>query len=150
IEELVAKALPTNAAGRAGLGVTPARNAIYEICVPQINSRADLGAMQKIGTLYEEAIDGIFAADAFLAARIPEPRRARLIELVKRVQLVPLVENVGALAHLPELLQDLQPDAPAIRVFVAMSDTAESSGKIATDVAYTLAMASRDAIPRQV
>ncbi len=132
------------------LGITPARNAIYEISIPQINSRADLGAVQKIGVLYDEAIDGIFAADHFLAARIPEPRRARLIELVKRVQLVPLVENVGAPAHLPELLEGLQPDATSVRVFVAMSDTAESSGKIATDVAYTLAMASRDTIPRKV
>src|SRR5260221_8600022 len=93
---------------------------------------------------------GLFAAAPLLAARIPEPRRARLIELVKRVQLVPLVENVGALAHLPELLEDLQPDAPAVRVFVAMSDTAESSGKIATDLAYTLALASPEAIPRKV
>jgi hypothetical protein len=37
-----------------------------------------------------------------------------------------------------------------VRVFVAMSDTAEQSGKIATDAAYTLAVASRDEAERRL
>ncbi|HEX6161373.1 MAG TPA: phosphoenolpyruvate carboxylase, partial [Thermoanaerobaculia bacterium] len=41
------------------LGIAARQNAIYEISVPQVNSRADLGAVQKIATLYEEAIDAI-------------------------------------------------------------------------------------------
>ena len=86
---------------------------------------------------------------------------------------MPLVENVGALAHLPDLLEayyqalernrgaaDLPApeslrtgfDAPdaVVRVFVAMSDTAEQSGKIATDAAYTLTVAGRDEAERRL
>ena len=37
-----------------------------------------------------------------------------------------------------------------VRVFLAMSDTAEQSGKIATDVAYTLAVAARDEAERRL
>ena len=37
-----------------------------------------------------------------------------------------------------------------VRVFVAMSDTAEQSGKIATDAAYTLLIASRDEAERRL
>lgn len=137
------------------LGITPAQNAIYEISVPQVNSRADLGAVLKIGTLYREAIEGLFRGapdriDAFLSARIPEEKRAQLIERVARVRLVPLVENVGALAHLPELLASRDNSDPLVRIFVAMSDTAEQSGKIATDVAYTLAIASREEAERRL
>ncbi len=154
------------------LGITPSQNAIYEITVPQVNSRAELGAVMKIGTLYLQAIEGLFAGaperiDAFLSARIPLARRAEFAGRAARVRLVPLVENVGALAHLPDLLeayyQGLERgrglvDLPTpgclatrfdrrealVRVFVAMSDTAEQSGKIATDAAYTLAVAGRD------
>ena len=154
------------------LGVTPTQNAIYELTVPQVNSRAELGAVVKIGTLYLQAIDGLFDGaperiDAFLSARIPASKRAGLIARVARVRLVPLVENVGALAHLPDLLESYYQalvrnrglaDLPTpaclctrfdrreslVRVFVAMSDTAEQSGKIATDAAYTLAVAGRE------
>ena len=37
-----------------------------------------------------------------------------------------------------------------MRVFVAMSDTAEQSGKIATDAAYALAVAGRDEAERRL
>lgn len=154
------------------VGVAPTQNAIHELTVPQVNSRAELGAVMKIGTLYLQAIEGLFSGaperiDAFLSARIPPARRAELSERVARVRLVPLVENVGALAHLPDLLEayyqglergrglvDLPTPAcfstrfdrreATVRVFVAMSDTAEQSGKIATDAAYTLAIAGRE------
>ena len=160
------------------LGIAPERNAIHEITVPQVNSRADLGAVVKIGTLYLQAIEGLFRGlpervDAFLSDRIPEARRAGLAARVARVRLVPLVENVGALTHLPELLEAFYqalergrgtPDLPTpeafrtdvdrpeavVRVFVAMSDTAEQSGKIATDVAYTLAVAGREEAERRL
>ncbi len=154
------------------LGIEPKQNAIHEITVPQTNSRADVGALAKIGTLYLEAIAGLFHGrteriDRFLTSRIPETRIAELSHKVALVRLVPLVENVGALAHLPELLAALyetlaaqkdDPEAPSVkgfctrfdgvesivRVFVAMSDTAQQSGKIATDCAFTLALAGRE------
>lgn len=154
------------------LGLTPRQNAIYEISVPQVNSRADLDAVLKIGTLYREAIEGVFRGaperiDEFLCGRIPIEKREELSKLVARVRLVPLVENVGALAHLPELLEAYieglqRQGAPCAfctrfdgseaiaRVFVAMSDTAEQSGKIATDAAYTLAVASREEAERRL
>jgi len=122
----------------AARGLEPAQNAIHEITVPQVNSRADLGAVQKIATMYAEEVERIAGIDG------------RAIEQVQRVRLVPLVENVGTLAHLPQLLAGLPPSESRVRIFIAMSDTAEQSGKIATDVAYTLALASRDAIPRKV
>lgn len=153
------------------LGVTPTQNAIYELTVPQVNSLADVSAVVKIGTLYRQALAGLFAGpadriDAFLSARIPVERRPGLIAAAARVRLVPLVENVTAFAHLPELLDgfyaalernrgfaDLptpegfrsgfDADAAEMRVWLAMSDTAEESGKIATDAAYTLALAAR-------
>ncbi len=153
------------------VGITPTQNAIYELTIPQVNSVAGLGTVIKIGTLYLQAIEGLFAGDperidAFLSARIPPARRSELMAKVARVRLVPLVENVGALAHLPDLLEELYEalernrglsDLPTpacfstrfdrreafARVFLAMSDTAEQSGKIATDAAYTLAMAGR-------
>ncbi len=160
------------------LGIAPQRNAIHEITVPQVNSRAELGAVVKIGTLYLQAIEGLFEGppervDAFLSERIPAPRRASLSARVARVRLVPLVENVGALAHLPDLLEafyralerglggpglpapdtfrtDFDQATASVRVFVAMSDTAEQSGKIATDVADTLAVAGRDEAERRL
>jgi aspartate/methionine/tyrosine aminotransferase/phosphoenolpyruvate carboxylase len=160
------------------LGVTPARNAIHELSVPQVNARAEVGAVVKIGTLYLQAVAGLFDGpperiDAFLSARVPPGRRADVVARVSRVRLVPLVENVGALAHLPDLLeayyQALERNAgveglPApdglrtgfdakdaiVRVFVAMSDTAEQSGKIATDAAYTLAVAAREEAERRL
>ncbi len=128
------------------LGITPAQNAIYEITIPQVNSRADLGAMLKIQTLYREAIEGLFSADEFLSSHIPFEKRQALTDRVKEVRLVPLVENVGALAHLPDLLEECD----ATRVFIAMSDTAEQSGKIATDVACTLAIAAREEAERRL
>jgi aspartate/methionine/tyrosine aminotransferase/phosphoenolpyruvate carboxylase len=160
------------------LGVEPQQNAIYELTVPQVNSLAELGAVVKIGTLYLQAIDGLFAGlpervDTFLSERIPESSRDELKNRVSRVRLVPLCENVGALAHLPDLLEAFYQalergrvadglPTPAtfttrfdgtgalVRVFVAMSDTAEQSGKVATDVAYTLATARRDEAERRL
>jgi aspartate/methionine/tyrosine aminotransferase/phosphoenolpyruvate carboxylase len=140
------------------LGIAPSRNAIYEISVPQVNSRAELGAVVKIGTLYRQAIDELFRddrfGDRFLTARIPESKRTALISRVAHMRLVPLVENVGALAHLPDLLEAFRRDVGGrddlVRVFVAMSDTAEQSGKIATDAAYTLAIASREEAERRI
>jgi aspartate/methionine/tyrosine aminotransferase/phosphoenolpyruvate carboxylase len=175
-EEKVSKIL--GAAARANLlfllacervGHVPRQNAIYELTVPQVNSAAEVGAVIKVGTLYLQAVESLFAAghaDEFLGARIPQHRRAALLDHVRRVRLVPLCENVGALAHLPELLESFYqalergagvPDLPnpttfvtsfdepqaVLRVFVAMSDTALQSGKIATDAAYTLAIARR-------
>jgi len=162
----------------AQLEVEPKQNAIYELTVPQVNSLAELGAVVKIGTLYLQAIDGLFAGpperiDAFLSSRIPESERADLKARVGRVRLVPLCENVGALSHLPELLEAfyqalergrLAEGLPTpenfttrfdgtdthARIFVAMSDTAEQSGKVATDVAYTLAVAAREETERRM
>ena len=182
IEKILAVVARTNflfllAARR--LGLEPAQNAIYELTVPQVNARADLGALMKIGTLYRQAIDHLFGGTPdrsmqFLAARIPEADRAALIARVARVRLVPLVENVGALSHLPDLLEsfyamlernrgvagpavDVELRHPrrrsrprSLRVFVAMSDTAEQSGKIATDTAYALMMAGRDEAERRL
>lgn len=151
------------------LGITPMQNAIYEISVPQINARADLGAVLKIGTLYAEAVEGLFRGaperiDEFLSARVAEEKRERMMARVARVRFVPLVENVGALAHLPELLEAfydvlrranmqstlVTASDAIVRVFVAMSDTAEQSGKIATDAAYTLAVTARDEAERRL
>jgi len=86
---------------------------------------------------------------------------------------VPLCENVGALARLPELLEafylalergigvdDLPTPATfrdgfdgkdaTLRVFVAMSDTALQSGKVATDAAYALTIAKREEAERRL
>ncbi|HSD65162.1 MAG TPA: phosphoenolpyruvate carboxylase, partial [Vicinamibacteria bacterium] len=160
------------------VGITPKQNAIYELTVPQVNSTAEVGAVVKIGTLYLQAVGSLFDgpgehADAFLAGRVPGSRRAELLGRVARVRLVPLCENVGALAHLPDLLEafylalerglgvaDLptpgtfrtsfeRPEA-VVRVFVAMSDTAEQSGKIATDAALALAVAGREEAERRL
>lgn len=160
------------------VGVVPKQNAIHEITVPQVNSTAEIGAVVKIGTLYLQAVAGLLDGpaehvDAFLGQRVPKARRAELLARVARVRLVPLCENVGALAHLPDLLEafylalerglgveDLptpgifrtsfdRPEA-VVRVFVAMSDTAEQSGKIATDTAYTLALAGREEAERRL
>lgn len=159
------------------VGVTPHGNALPELTVPQINSVAEIGALVKVGALYRTAIRGLFGdsdlADAFLAARVPPSRRADLIGKLERVRLVPLCENVGALACLPDFLEALYralargaglEDAPSpqvfqsgfardqavVRVFIAMSDTAEQSGKIATDVALTLALAARGEAERRL
>jgi aspartate/methionine/tyrosine aminotransferase/phosphoenolpyruvate carboxylase len=160
------------------LGLAPKQNAIHEITVPQVNSTAEIGAVIKVGTLYLQAVAGLFAGsserlDAFLAARVPEARRAAMIARVSRVRLVPLCENVGALAHLPDLLEIFYralerglgveglptPDSfrttfdspeAQVRVFVAMSDTALQSGKLATDAACTLAIAGRDEAERRL
>jgi aspartate/methionine/tyrosine aminotransferase/phosphoenolpyruvate carboxylase len=160
------------------VGFVPAQNAIYEISVPQVNSAAEIGAVTKIGTMYLQAVDGLFEGpadrtDAFLGARVPESKRAALLARVSRVRLVPLCENVGALAHLPELLEHFylalergigKGDLPTpdtfrtsferaeaiVRVFVAMSDTALQSGKLATDTAYTLAVAGREEAERRL
>jgi hypothetical protein len=98
---------------------------------------------------------------------VPPGERAAMLAKVAQVRLVPLCENVGALAHLPELLErfyhalergigvaDLPTPAgfrdgfdageAVLRVFVAMSDTALQSGKIATDAACTLALHARE------
>jgi hypothetical protein len=86
---------------------------------------------------------------------------------------VPLCENVGALAQLPDLLEIFYralerglgveglptPDSfrtafdsaqSQVRVFVAMSDTALQSGKLATDAACTLAIAAREEAERRL
>jgi len=160
------------------LGIAPVQNALPEITVPQVNSIAELGAVIKIGTLYRAAIAGLFEgadghSDVFLGRRVPEALRAGLVEKVSRVRLVPLCENVGALAHLPEFLEAFYlalergrglPGLPTagvfrtrfdreeavVRVFVAMSDTAEQSGKIATDAACTLALSGREEAERRL
>ncbi|MCE3284424.1 MAG: aminotransferase class [Steroidobacteraceae bacterium] len=160
------------------VGIVPAQNAIYEISVPQVNSTAELGAVTKIGAMYLQAIEGLFdgvddRVDAFLCARVPAARRPELRRQVARVRLVPLCENVGALAHLPDLLEQFYlalergigvdgvptpatfrtgaGDAEAIvRVFVAMSDTALQSGKLATDAACVLAVAGREEAERRL
>src|SRR5262245_46833971 len=77
------------------LGLAPRQNALSELCVPQVNARADIGALLKVGKLYLQAIEGLFAGsperiDRFLSARIPEARRAELCARVARVRLVPL------------------------------------------------------------
>lgn len=159
-------------------GIAPKQNAIYEISVPQVNSSAEIGAVVKIGTLYLAAVKNLLEGppdrvDAFLAKRIPKARRQELLAKASRVRLVPLCENVGALSHLPDLLEAFYvalergvgvEDLPGpgifrtafsgteavIRVFVAMSDTAEQSGKIATDVACTLALAGREEAERRL
>ena len=159
------------------LGVEPDQNAIHELTIPQVNSSAEIGAVVKVGSLYRKAVAGLFEEgeprDTFLCARVPEKRRAALVERVLRVRLVPLCENVGALARLPELLEafylalergigaeDLPTPATfrtsfarreaTVRVFVAMSDTAEQSGKIATDAALALALAGREEAERRL
>jgi aspartate/methionine/tyrosine aminotransferase/phosphoenolpyruvate carboxylase len=160
------------------VGLAPRQNAICEITVPQVNSTAEIGAVIKIGTLYLQAVAGLFAGsserlDAFLAGRVPEARRAEMIARVSRVRLVPLCENVGALAQLPDLLEIFYralerglgveglptPDSfrtafdsaeSQVRVFVAMSDTALQSGKLATDAACTLAIAGREEAERRL
>jgi aspartate/methionine/tyrosine aminotransferase/phosphoenolpyruvate carboxylase len=184
-EEKISKIL--GAIGRANilfllaaerLGLTPQQNAIYELSIPQVNSRADVGALVKIGTLYLQAVEGLFSGlpdrvDQYLSSRIPVERRADLIARASKVRLVPLVENVGALSHLADLLETFYTalernrgldgvptpavfctrfdrSAARLRVFVAMSDTAEQSGKIATDSAYTLMMAQRDDAERRL
>ncbi|HXY42460.1 MAG TPA: phosphoenolpyruvate carboxylase [Vicinamibacteria bacterium] len=160
------------------VGLVPRQNAIHEITVPQVNSTAEIGAVVKIGTLYHQALQGLFdgspeRGDAFLADRVPTSRRAELVSRVARVRLVPLCENVGALARLPDLLEAFYlalerglrvEDLPdpgtfrtaftereaVVRVFVAMSDTAEQSGKLATDAACTLALAGREEAERRL
>ena len=160
------------------IGISPQQNAIYEITVPQVNSTADLGAVVKIGSMYLQAVAGLFGGsperiDAFLSLRVPQARRDDLLARIARVRFVPLCENVGALAHIPDLLEGFylalerglgiaglpapqtfrtsfqRPDA-VVRVFVAMSDTALQSGKIATDAAYTLAVAGRAEAERRL
>jgi len=161
----------------ARVGHEPRQNAIHELTVPQVNSTAEIGAVVKIGSLYLKAaaslFDGSEGQDAFLARRVPDSRRKGLLEKVLRVRLVPLCENVGALAHLPDLLEafylalergvgaeDLPTPATfrtafegaeaTVRVFVAMSDTAEQSGKIATDAALALALGARAEAERRL
>jgi phosphoenolpyruvate carboxylase len=158
------------------VGIVPKHNAIHELTVPQVNSTAEIGAVVKIGTLYLQAVAGLLDgehADAFLGGRIPEARRAELLARVARVRLVPLCENVGALARLADLLEAFYlalerglgvEDLPTpstfrtsfdraeavVRVFVAMSDTAEQSGKIATDSALALALGGREEAERRL
>jgi aspartate aminotransferase len=160
------------------LGIEPRQNAIYELTIPQVNSTTEIGAVVKIGSLYRKAAAGLFeegteTRDEFLMVRVPEAKRAALLERVDRVRLVPLCENVGALARLPDLLEafylalergtgaeDLPTPATfrtafaareaIVRVFVAMSDTAEQSGKIATDSALALAVAGREEAERRL
>jgi len=161
----------------ARVGVAPVANALPELTVPQVNSLAEIGAVVKVGALYRAALAGLFAddgqGDLFLRARVPAQERAALLEKVSKVRLVPLCENVGALARLPEFLEAFYvalergrglPDVPTaavfrtrfdeddavVRVFVAMSDTAEQSGKVATDAAVTLALAGREEAARRL
>jgi aspartate/methionine/tyrosine aminotransferase/phosphoenolpyruvate carboxylase len=160
------------------VGIEPKQNAIHELTVPQVNSTAEIGAVVKVGSLYLKAAADLLGSsgersDAFLLRRVPKARRALLLERVGRVRLVPLCENVGALARLPDLLEafyrglergigveDLPTPATfrtffdraeaTVRVFVAMSDTAEQSGKIATDAALALALAGREEAERRL
>jgi phosphoenolpyruvate carboxylase len=160
------------------LGLVPQQNAIHEISVPQVNSSAEIGAVTKIGTLYRQAVRDLFEGppervDVFLASRVPEDRRAGMMARVCRVRLVPLCENVGALAHLPDFLEkfyvalergigldglptpetfrtSFERREATVRVFVAMSDTALQSGKIATDAAYAFTVAGREEAERRL
>ena len=160
------------------VGIEPAQNAICELTIPQVNSSAEIGAVVKVGTLYRKAAAGLFDAagaerDELLSRRVPESKRAALLDRVLRVRLVPLCENVGALARLPDLLEafylalergmgaeDLPTPATfrtsfsraaaTLRVFVAMSDTAEQSGKIATDASLALAISGREEAERRL
>jgi aspartate/methionine/tyrosine aminotransferase/phosphoenolpyruvate carboxylase len=160
------------------LGIVPQQNAIHEISVPQVNSSAEIGAVTKIGTLYRQAVQDLFTGppervDAFLVGRVPEERRAEMVARVARVRLVPLCENVGALRHLPDFLEkfyvalergigleglptpetfrtSFERREATVRVFVAMSDTALQSGKIATDAAYAFTVAGRNEAERRL
>ncbi len=144
------------------VGITPVQNALPELTVPQVNSVAEIGAVVKIGTLYRSAIAGLFAGDghgdAFLARRVPAERRARArredlarpprpaLRERRRPRAPPRVPR-GVLPRpregpgLPDLPTPsafrtrFDRDEAVVRVFVAMSDTAEQSGKIATDAA---------------
>lgn len=160
------------------VGFAPSQNALPELTVPQVNSVSEIGALVKVGTLYLQAVEGLFSGpgerlDAFLCARVGKARRAELVARLSKVRLVPLCENVGALAHLPDLLDAFYAalergigvaglptpasfrtrfdgSGPIVRLFVAMSDTAEQSGKIATDAAYTLAVSAREEAERRL
>ena len=159
------------------VGHVPRQNAIYELTIPQICARGDIDAMCKVASLYADAIDSLFhgtreRVDDFLSARITGARRAQLIERVQRIRLVPLVENVAALARLPDLLESFygalrdgegslgasragfvtrfDDRVATVRVFVALSDTAEQSGKIATDAAVAMALSSRSEAERRL
>jgi phosphoenolpyruvate carboxylase len=183
-EEKVSKILASVARANAlfhlaceHVGFEPKQNAIHELTVPQVNSTAEIGAVVKVGTLYRKAAAALFAEgearDELLCRRVPEERRATMVDRILRVRLVPLCENVGALARLPDLLEafylalergagaeDLPTPATfrtsfaareaTVRVFVAMSDTAEQSGKIATDSALALALAAREEAERRL
>ena len=181
VSKILASVARTNVLFHLGcerLGVTPRRNAIHEITVPQVNSSAEIGAIVKIGTLYLQAVGELFEGptervDTFLARRVAPAARAALMARVRQVRLVPLCENVGALAHLPELLErfyhalergigiaglptpatfrdGLEARESIVRVFVAMSDTALQSGKVAADAACTLAVAGREEAERRL
>jgi aspartate/methionine/tyrosine aminotransferase/phosphoenolpyruvate carboxylase len=160
------------------LGLEPRQNAIHELTIPQVNAPAEIGAVLKIGSLYRKAAAAILADagdlhDEFLTRRVPAARRPALLERLLRVRLVPLCENVGALAHLPDFLEtfyralargtraedhptpagfrtSFSGEEATLRVFVAMSDTAEHSGKIATDAALALALAGREEAARRL
>ena len=160
------------------VGHVPRQNALYELTVPQICARGDVDAVCKVATLYAEAVEGLFhgireRVDDFLSTRITGARRAQLMERVHCIRLVPLVENVSALARLPDLLESfygalragdgsLGPAPHAgfvtrfdsreaiVRVFVALSDTAEESGKMATDASIAMALASRAEAERRL
>ena len=161
------------------LGITPVQNALPEITVPQVNSIAEIGAVVKIGTLYRAAIAGLFDgtdghADVFLARRVPEARRGRArregrpgpprpaLRERRRPRAPPRLPRgvlprarAGPRAPRPPDARDVfrtrfDREEAVVRVFVAMSDTAEQSGKIATDAACTLALAGREEAERRL
>ena len=92
------------------LGVAPARNAIHEVTIPQVNANADVTAMVKIGSLYRQALAGLLGdepdrADRFLSRARGAGAPGRAPGTGRAGQAGAAVENVGALAHLPELLE---------------------------------------------
>ncbi len=70
-----ADATSCSSSRRERLGFEPPQNAIYELTVPQVNSRADLGALVKIGTLYLQAIDRPVRGLARSRRRVPRGAR---------------------------------------------------------------------------
>ena len=147
------------------LGIEPKQNAIHEITVPQVNSSAEIGAVVKIGSLYRKAAAGLFEAAGEQRDDVPrraasprrgaprslEPRPARAARAAVRERRRPraaarpprgVLPRARARQRAPRTSRRPRPSAPrfdraeaTVRVFVAMSDTAEQSGKIATDAA---------------
>ena len=160
------------------VGFVPTQNAIYEISVPQVNSAAEIGAVTKIGTMYIQAVDGLFEGPAIgsMPSWVPAcPNRGgrscsprcrgsvscRCAKTSVHSRTCPSCSSSStspssaasarATCRRPTRSALRSSAAEAIvRVFVAMSDTALQSGKLATDTACTLAVAGRDEAERRL